>query len=315
MRPTSLVVPFVLAAAWLGCASSEAPNAPDSTGTETPRPAPTQAAPEAPPPAATSSAPAPAPSSPAAKPGPVTFSVLTYNVAGLPQGVSHSDPAVNTPQISPKLNPFDVVVVQEDFSYHTALISADTHPNRSTPETGGQGLGDGLNTLSRLPFAGFTRTAWSTCNGYFDQGGDCLTPKGYTRFILELGDGRTIDVYDVHFDAGRGDADAAARKAQVDQLTAEIAGASAGHAVIVAGDTNMKADDEATLQQLLTGSSLACACRTLGCDDPARHDRILFRSSANLKLTPKTYVVGSFVDASGNPLSDHDPVSVSFEAE
>lgn len=247
--------------------------------------------------------------------GPVTFSVLTYNVAGLPQGVSHSNPAVDTPQISPKLNPFDLVVVQEDFSYHSALISEDTHPNRSTPSSGGTGLGDGLNTLSRFAFDGFTRTAWSACNGYLDQGGDCLTPKGYTRFILDLGGGRTVDVYDVHFDAGRSEGDAAARKAQVDQLTAEITGSSAGHAVIVAGDTNMKADDEATLQALLGGSSLACACRTLGCADPALHDRVLFRSSPTLKLTPKAYAVLSFVDASGNPLSDHDPVNVSFEAE
>jgi hypothetical protein len=38
-----------------------------------------------------------------------TFSVLTYNVAGLPLGFSSSSPEVNTVQISPRLNAFDLV--------------------------------------------------------------------------------------------------------------------------------------------------------------------------------------------------------------
>src|SRR5688572_5820705 len=44
-----------------------------------------------------------------------TIRFLTYNVAGLPEGVSKSHPAANTPLMSPLLNDFDLVVVQEDF--------------------------------------------------------------------------------------------------------------------------------------------------------------------------------------------------------
>jgi hypothetical protein len=44
-----------------------------------------------------------------------TFTLLSYNVAGLPAQFSGSEPAVNMPLISPKLNAYDVVLVQEDW--------------------------------------------------------------------------------------------------------------------------------------------------------------------------------------------------------
>lgn len=258
--------------------------------------------------------PEPEPEPTPTKPAPVTFRVLTYNIAGLPQGISSSDPLMNTPQISPKLNPFELVLVQEDFSYHDLLIASSTHAYRSTPMASSD-LGDGLNALSHLPFDGLTRTKWVKCNGLIDQSNDCLTPKGFTRFVLDLGDGRAVDVYNVHFDAGRSTGDVVAREAQVEQLNLAIAQRSAGKAVIVAGDTNMKASDEPTLQKLLMGSSLTCACRALQCAVPNEVDRIMFRSSASVTLTPKGFAVEpSFVDASGKPLSDHDPMSTTFEA-
>lgn len=177
-------------------------------------------------------------------------------------------------------------------------------------------LGDGLNTLSRLSFSDFSRTKWSKCNGFIDQKNDCLTPKGFSRFVVDLGAGRSIDVYDVHFDAGREAGDAAARDQQVDQLAAVIAQSSAGHAIIVAGDTNMKATDESTVQKLLGAASLDCACRKLQCPKPELHDRVMFRSSPTLTLTAKSWnVESSFVDAEGKPLSDHQPVSVTLEAQ
>lgn len=267
--------------------------------------------------------PVPSPSStgqPAPAPGPVkpadrAFKVLTYNVAGLPEGISKANPAANTPLISPKLNPYDLVVVQEDFSYHAELVSSATHAHKSTPMKGGTDLGDGLNTLSRFPFSSFTRTKWNKCNGYVDSSNDCLTPKGFTRFVVDLGDGRAVDFYNVHFDAGRGDGDYAARDKQVDQLVATMASQSNGHAVIVAGDTNMKATDEPLLLKLMKNAGLDCACRTLTCPDPALLDRILFRSSATVVLAPQKYAVESWVDSQGEPLSDHDPVIVEFLAK
>lgn len=245
---------------------------------------------------------------------PVVLDVLTYNVAGLPQGVSGSDPAVNTPLISPLLEPFQLVLVQEDFTYHAQLVASVTHPYQSeTVQLVDRS--DGLNTLSRFPFTDFARTTWNECNGYFDQGSDCLTKKGFTRSVLDLGNGRLVDVYDVHFDAGRSAADQAARQHQADQLADAIEASSDGHAVLVAGDTNMRADDELTFSAFLTRTDLACACRTLSCPEAGRIDRILYRSGGGVTLTPLTYALEQgFVDDDGAPLSDHEAVGVRFEA-
>ena len=292
-----------------GCAAAGATS--DEPGAEEPAPASTGTTLPAPPSTPAPPAPAGTPPGPAPATGAV-LQVLTYNVAGLPEGLSSSQPQQNTPLISPKLNPFQLVLVQEDFSYHAALESAATHPYKSTPmpNAGPTNLGDGLNVLSRIAFTDFSRTKWTSCNGTFDQKSDCLTSKGFARFVVDTGGGRTVDVYDAHFDAGRTDADAAARDAQVTQLVNAIAARSAGKAVIVAGDTNMKASDEPTLQRLLTGAGLSCACRSISCAEPDRIDRVMFRSSASVKVSAKSWHVESFVDAAGNPLSDHEPVSV-----
>jgi hypothetical protein len=317
MHASKLGIAFVVlvACAVAACAAQATDGTPSASD---PTPAATGEAPaqaQGPPPP--SGAPPVAPP-PAATQAPLELTVLTYNVAGLPQGVSGSSPAQNTSQISPKLNPYGLVVVQEDFSYHAELVSAATHPHRSTPGPKGllpTDLGDGLSALSVVPFAAYTRTKWSKCNGTFDQKSDCLTSKGFASMTLDLGSGALVDVYNAHFDAGREVGDVNARDAQVSQLVAAIASRSAGRAVIVAGDTNMKASDEPTLQWLLTGANLASACRALSCPDPSRIDRVLYRSAPGVKITATAYAVESFTDASGKPLSDHDPVSVRLSIE
>ncbi len=246
-----------------------------------------------------------------------TFTVVTYNVAGLPEALTSSKAATTTPLMSPKLNPFDLVLVQEDFAYHKQLTSASTFPHVSTPmqPPTPTDLGDGLNILSRFPFSGEARTKWKKCSGIFDQKNDCLTSKGFFRVVFDLGQGRMIDVYNVHFDAGRSKGDAAAREEQVTQLTQAIAANSADRAIIVAGDTNMKVDDEPTFQRLLDGADLTCACRAIKCAEPNRIDRVLFRSTASVKLSAKSLEVLDFVDGAGKPLSDHEPVRVELALE
>ena len=244
-----------------------------------------------------------------------SFSVLTYNVAGLPQGISGGNPTVNTPLISPLLNPFDLVYVQEDFSFHAALVSAVTHAYLSLPLATGGALGDGLNRLARFPFSGFAREAWQVCYGTIDSGSDCLTKKGFSVASHQLAEGASVHVYNMHMDAGhKSQEDYKARQAQVQQLLAAIQKRSLGLPVIVVGDTNLKdTQDETMLQALLDGAGLEDACRALGCPEPARIDRIMFRSSVTFTLTPKNWRVDpSFVDGTAKPLSDHEAVAVDF---
>jgi len=241
------------------------------------------------------------------------LSVLSYNVAGLPDALSSSNPLVNTPLISPRLNEFDLVLVQEDFSYHAELSADAEHPHQSTPGGGGT-LGDGLNRFSQSAFEGFERNGWVECNGTVDSGSDCLTAKGFSVARHELGPGVEVDVYNFHMDAGGSADDIAARQAQIEQMLGTISTRSSERALIVGGDTNMDEEDEADLVSLLEGAGLTDACRELKCGEAFRIDRIMFRSIDGIELTPTSWRVDlSFVDDEGEQLSDHEAVVVEFD--
>ena len=258
-----------------------------------------------------------------------SFSVLTYNVAGLPEGLSSSHPAANTPLIGARLGDYDVVHVQEDFNYHAALYAADQHPYR-TPTSGGAGIGDGLNTLSDYPHYEFARVTWNACNGT-----DCLTPKGFTWSRIRPAEGVYIDVYNLHANAGTADADLAARRDNISQLSRFITGNSTGNAVIVMGDTNTRytrAGDnirllgtangltDAWVQLVRNGTPPAQGSTALVCDaanvtDSCEVvDKVLYRSSrfAHLDLTRYHNENAGFLDGAGGPLSDHYPITARF---
>jgi hypothetical protein len=258
-----------------------------------------------------------------------TFSVLTYNVAGLPEGLSSSHPATNTPLISPRLAGYDVVTVQEDFNYHAALYAGDNHPYR-TPTSGGAAFGDGLNVLSTLPYTDFDRTKWTKCNGT-----DCLTPKGFSLARIRLAEGAYVDLYTLHPNAGTADADLAARRANITQLATFITRYSPGNAVIVMGDTNTRyTRDGDNIRELTDGVGLTDAwvqlirggqtpptgSPTLLCD-PANVtnscevvDKILYRGNKLITLNAQYYnnENAKFLDSKGQPLSDHYPHTVRF---
>ncbi len=241
--------------------------------------------------------------------------VLAYNVAGLPQGISGSNPEVNMPLISPLLNGYDLVLVQEDFYYHEELIAEALHPYQS--ERSGDGvndLGDGLNRFSQSPFGPYKRITWEACFGQFGNGSDCLAKKGFAVAEHELAPGIVVDVYNLHMDAGRDPEDIAARAEQAEQLAATIADRSVGKAVIIAGDTNMKAEDEVYLQGLMDAAGLTDSCRALNCGDELRIDRVLYRSSATVGIDAESWALDPvFVDAEGVDLSDHEAVAVTLQ--
>lgn len=277
-----------------------------------------------------------------------SFSVLTYNVAGLPLGFSGSSPEVNTVQISPRLNDFDLVVVQEDFGFHEELVSAIVHPFATVkdttdvpfviglfaPEPPPQ-LGDGLNTFAFHPFADFARVTWNDCFGVLTEGSDCLAPKGFSFARHEVESGVFVDVYNLHADAG-GDPDSVtARRANLRQLADFILVASDGNAVIVLGDTNSRYTREGDIlpEFLATtgvsdvwvelarggvfpevGPSLQEGCTISFADaNCERVDKIFYRSGSEIELTTLAYAVPEdWVDANGVQLSDHEPVSAVF---
>ncbi|MEV7094593.1 jacalin-like lectin [Amycolatopsis sp. NPDC051045] len=264
-----------------------------------------------------------------------SFSVLAYNVAGLPESISSAptprDPA--TTAIGQRIGPYDVVHVEEDFNYHAKLYAADQHPYR-TPTSGGAGIGSGLNTLSSLPYDtdDFERARWTSCQ--LDSG-DCLTPKGFTFMRVRLAEGVYVDFYNAHTNAGTNDGDEASRASNLAQLTAFIRTHSAGNAVVVMGDTNTRytraadtiagfASDngltDAWVKLVRGGVAPAPGSPALLCDEQAVTndcevvDKVLYRGSKLVSLDATFYnnEHAKFLDSAGKMLSDHDPITVRF---
>ncbi len=238
--------------------------------------------------------------------------LLTYNVAGLPQGISKSNPATNIPLISPKLNAYDLVVVQEDFNYQDQLRKDVELPHQSVPQktaTTKSTFGDGLNRFSRFAFKEHQRAPFAKC-----YGADCLAAKGISVALHELAPGVEVDIYNLHLEAGSKADDEAARAEHVDVLLKSITSRSVGRALIVAGDFNLKRKDGAhdlkMLDRLAKEGGLLQACDVLKCGDD-RVDRVFFRSSDSLTFTALSRKVDeTFRDSKGEELSDHEPLVV-----
>ncbi|KAI1269375.1 endonuclease/Exonuclease/phosphatase [Xylariaceae sp. FL1019] len=264
-----------------------------------------------------------------------SFNILSMNVAGLPAFLQSNDvpgdKTTNSGTIGSKFAEYsyDIIHVQEDFNYHAYIYATDTHPYR-TATSGGVPLGSGLNTLANYDWVDFTRVGWDTCSDA--SGSDCLTPKGFTFMRVALSEGVYIDVYNLHTDAGIEDADETARDANVQQVADYIDTWSIGNAVLVFGDTNSRytrADDNIrvfntqnslidpwvelihdgvipTIENICDNPSNTTACETV--------DKIFYRGSALLDLTATfwNYETLKFLQADGNVLSDHNPITTNF---
>jgi hypothetical protein len=261
---------------------------------------------------------------------------LTYNVAGLPMGFSSSMPERYMPLIGPLLNGYELVLLQESWQtpdpnpgaplrvYHEILVEASEHPYKSEPDGVPWGmdpdrpsalLGDGLNMFSEFPFDETVRVRWPACVDI--EGTDCLALKGFSLARTQLDEGVTVDVYNLHMDAGGTAEDDAARELGIEALVEFMAEHSRGRAVIVGGDFNLRTTREPAASQfarLLDETDLLDACTELACDRPGSIDKFLFRSSDELEIRAERLSFDSevFITDDGAPLSDHDPVAVRF---
>jgi|GEM_PF-1143923 len=267
------------------------------------------------------------------------FLALSYNVAGLPDSLSGSIPSLYTPIISPLLNGYDLVLVQESWQtpdpnpleplrvYHELLVADADHPYKSEPAPLPLGtdpnrpqalVSDGLNRFSQFPFDPVVREAWSSCFGLFDHGADCLALKGFSVARTTLAAGVTLHIYNLHMEAGNDPNDVLVRDAGVTLLSDFLNIFSAGEAVIVGGDFNLDSDEEpdsTQFQRLLSETGLTDVCDFLGCPEPGRIDKFLFRSNDSLTLTPRSwnFETDVFVTGDGQPLSDHEALAVRFD--
>lgn len=260
---------------------------------------------------------------------------LAYNVAGLPQGLSGSDPEINTPLIAPLLDAYDLVLLQESWKtpdpnplaplrvYHEILEAGADHPFKSPsaplplgtdPRRPEAFVSDGLNTFARFPFGPIEREAWNGCH---NSAADCLALKGFSMVRMTLAPGVTVDVYDLHMEAGGDPEDDVLRDEGVTQLSTFIQSRSAGRPVIVGGDFNLHSDvepDRSQFLRLLAETGLVDVCAALACPQPGRIDKFLYRSAGAVTLTPLSwrFETDVFVRDGDVPLSDHDALAVRF---
>jgi hypothetical protein len=262
----------------------------------------------------------------AAGPGPSgEFSVLTYDVAGLPEEMTRTvRPGEHIPLISPMLNDYDIVLTQNDYdwfvpaiqdsdvvTYHDRLRAEVSHQFRSTPYPGPVTagispdsrpelqLGDGLGVLSRYPFVSrhplddVTRVGWRGCYQGLDAedegAGDCIVARGFAVVTLSLDNGVEVDVYTMQAEVGEHDEDQRLQADNFDQLAAYIEQHSGENPVLVAGatslDTRADAPDTAIWTGFLQRTGLTDACQALSCDQPDAVDRVAFRSGDTVELT------------------------------
>lgn len=278
------------------------------------------------------------------------LSVLTYNVAGLPQEISTENPEEHIPLISPLLNAYDLVLTQEDFDwwmpaldgldfvhYHERLRAEATHQYQSERHPGpeaagidqaarGNLVGDGNGILSRVPFTGNTRIAWTGCFGGADTSdggaGDCLAMKGFAMVTMTLPSGDEVDVYTLHAEAGGTAEDQRLQGDDFAQLADHIETSSDGRAVIIGGDTNLHTDgthpdaegraDTEIWHEFLARTGLTDACDATRCPDTGSIDKIAYRSGGGVRLRATGHDMprDRFTAPDGEELSDHPPVVV-----
>lgn len=262
-----------------------------------------------------------------------TLKILSCNVAGLPAILSSGNPSENSVAMGSYFNDYDVVNVQEDFAYDDDLCTNITLPYR-TPTSGNVPLGDGMNTFSNYELYETTRVKWDDSYGFITNGADQMTPKGFLYSSIKLADGVFLDIYDLHTDADTDDGSMAARQSNLEQLAEYIETRSDGRAVIVFGDTNCRYTRDKIAESILDPCGLTDAWVELIRDGVAPEygadalidsenmnsadnevvDKIWYRSGGNIDLQAVYYALQEdFVDEDGECLSDHWPITATFE--
>ena len=257
------------------------------------------------------------------------FLALTYNVAGLPEGITGSpNPLARMPLIGQLFNDYDLVLTQEDWEtpevnplapqrvYHELIAEQAKHPYRSIampvplgndpthwPATANRPeilalLSDGLNEFSRIPFDPQTtvHVTWDDCFGDFMVGAaDCLATKGFTVTTHTLAPGVEVDIYNLHGEAGGTEQDELLVQDNFKRQLADYISdpARAGRAVILGGDTNLHTDqgpDGEAWSTFLTRTGITDVCDTVNCGAGADQiDKFAYRSSSALEITPLSH--------------------------
>lgn len=279
-------------------------------------------------------------------PDSVTLSFLNYNVAGLPDfkaliGQGGKDVKANQTKLGSIFNEsdFDVIAVQEDFNCHKYLVKGMDKFNYKTLTSGSVPGGDGLNIYTKnIKIYDSERVEWNSCYGGIAEG-DALTPKGILYSVLDLGNGMTVDFYDIHADAFDGVGNSLSRAEQYVQLLAMVNKRSANRPVIITGDFNTSihyltkgedGTDEALLFKMITDYGFKNAWHEIKNNGDYENysewyktgsswgrwdsvEQFYYRSAAGVEITAEDFNYIDFFDDNGANLSDHSAANCIFK--
>jgi endonuclease/exonuclease/phosphatase family metal-dependent hydrolase len=245
------------------------------------------------------------------------FSVLTYNIHGLPPAITNDDTTRRVEQIAPLLADYDVVGLQEDWMVenhdilveNTDFLTIDAFNEPSTDE---KVYGSGLSLLSNFTLLESTHIYYERCNGYTDSASDCFASKGIQSTVLNIG-GHQFTILNTHLEAGNGDVDDGIRIEQIETIVSLLE-VTVGP-VILLGDFNLHPDDDADLAvlQSLENQNMRQTCWEVDCSNPNHIDQVWIRSTENIDLDIDNWnAPAHFVDDQGVDLSDHPPIVVNI---
>lgn len=171
------------------------------------------------------------------------FKILTYNIWGL-YPIAGGKAQWRYPQISKRLEGYDIVGIQEAWDTETRVLIRENHQAEKYPYLAQAPKihqlmgGNGLLILSRFEILDTDFLKYKSCIG-----SDCLARKGVLFARLRLDDGSTVDVYNTHLNAWfpsvlKQGASVRVRRRQIAQLTDFILSKSSGRRFIVLGDFN-----------------------------------------------------------------------------
>jgi endonuclease/exonuclease/phosphatase family metal-dependent hydrolase len=241
------------------------------------------------------------------------ITVLSYNVHGLPSLLVADDPEARMPEISSRLNRYDVALVQESWAYGAALGAQATHATKE--RSGGVDTGmffqTGLATFARPRLRAVTRGSLGACAGWLDRANDCFADKGFLRVRLALANGAELDFWNLHLDAGDDETDRDARDRQLARLVLRVRETSADGPLVIAGDFNLDAAnpaDRALFERFTSALALIDSGAHAATDGVFAHERIdyiLYRSGAGVALAPVEAGEAREFSNGPTPLSDH----------
>jgi len=267
------------------------------------------------------------------------FTVATYNVRARPL---LDDAGTKFTAIAPILDRFDIVALQECFTDHRLLWERTTFPVRvydGSRTTWYRLVSSGLSVMARFRARTVEVEKFRDPEGLrylFRAKKDGLASKGILFARFEMGEGRFLDFYNVHMEAGSDEASNEARRLQTRQLISYVRSTSPPeNAVLLVGDFNMRAkvqrgvrhkacsvdlrglDRHELLDAITRQLNLANSGNLAGPAPTEQIDHIFYRPGSNLRLRPVAWRVDKalFQSKAGVPWSDHDPVIATFVAD